>query len=404
MKGIVKKVTAVVLAVTVMCGAVMGISVTASAASLSAGALQYGADFSFLEGLFMSAGAGALGLDMLLKTKNDINNWDWGEVLDDPATQGQIDNTESKINEWYDNAVKDWYKNHGGSSEPTPTPGTSPPVTVAPINPDDLDIPEDWATLKKNATDKGLLAMGAATAYCVKEAVKGWWDELMDTETEFQTSDIKNPYSYVDCIGYQELRYNYNGNGDYVLKVQVYDKDHVLEYLQAETVSVGGHPVLSFEQPKFPIGQQHIYNFCSLTLRSTNKFDNVSNFVYGYNHDTLGTFYYMNQTYHFFVPVVNSNGDVIREAETKPLGKSSMWPSTDLKDDYDNNRTLPSPSYPNLAVPSIKLPSLDEIKALWKQGSDDEENRPTYVTNFITNHTVQPTPLSLIHISEPTRH
>lgn len=392
MKGIVKKATAVVLAVTVTCGAVMGISVTASAASLSAGALQYGADFSFLEGLFMSAGAGALGLDMLLKTKNDINNWDWGEVLDDPATQGQIDNTESKINEWYDNAVKDWYKNHGGSSEPTPTPGTSPPVTVAPINPDDLDIPEDWATLKKNATDKGLLAMGAATAYCVKEAVKGWWDDIMETETEFQTSDIKNPYSYADCIGYQELRYNYNGNGDYVLKVQVYDKDHVLEYLQAKTVSVGGHPILSFEQPKFPTGQRHIYNFCSLTLRSTNKFDDVSDFVYGYNHDTLGTFYYMNQTYHFFVPVVNSNGDVIREAETKPLGKSSMWPSIDIKDDYDNNRSLPSPSYPNLAVPSIKLPTLDELKDLWKQGSDDEENRPTYVTNFITNHTVQPTP------------
>ena len=126
-----------------------------------------------------------------------------------------------------------------------------------------------------------------------------------------------------------------------------------------------------------------------MTLRSTNKFDNVSNFVYGYNHDTLGTFYYMNQTYHFFVPVVNSNGDVIREAETKPLGKSSMWPSTDLKDDYDNNR---SPNFPELATPTLRLPSLDEIKDLWKQGKDDDDNRPTYVTNFITNHTVQTTP------------
>ena len=391
MKGIVKKVTAVVLAVTVMCGAVMGISVTASAASLSAGALQYGVDFSFLEGLFMSAGAGALGLDMLLKTKNDINNWDWGEVLDSPASQGQIDKANETIEKLYNNAVKDWHEKHGGSSGPTPTPlpDVSPPVTVAPINPDDVSPPEDWGTLKKNAQGKGILAMGAATAYCVKEAVKGWWDELMDTETEFQTSDIKNPYSYVDCIGYQELRYNYNGNGDYVLKVQVYDKDHVLEYLQAKTVSVGGHSILSFEQPKFPTGQRHIYNFCSLTLRSTDKFDKVSDFVYGYNHDTLGTFYYMNQTYHFFVPVVNSNGDVIREAETKPLGKSSMWPSTDLKDDYDNNR---SPNFPELATPTLRLPSLDEIKDLWKQGSDDEENRPTYVTNFITNHTVQPTP------------
>ena len=287
--------------------------------------------------------------------------------------------------------MKDWHEKHGGSSGPTPTPlpDVSPPVTVAPINPDDVSPPEDWGTLKKNAQGKGILAMGVATAYCVKEAVKGWWDELMDTETEFQTSDIKNPYSYVDCIGYQELRYNYNGNGDYVLKVQVYDKDHVLEYLQAKTVSVGGHPILSFEQPKFPTGQRHIYNFCSLTLRSTDKFDKVSDFVYGYNHDTLGTFYYMNQTYHFFVPVVNSNGDVIREAETKPLGKSSMWPSTDLKDDYDNNR---SPNFPELATPTLRLPSLDEIKDLWKQGADDDDKRPTYVTNFITNHTVQATP------------
>ena len=178
MKGIVKKATAVVLAVTVTCGAVMGISVTASAASLSADAALAGESLSFLESLFMAGGM-SLGLDMILKTQNDINNWDWGDVLDDPATQGQIDNTESKINEWYDNAVKDWYKNHGGSSKPTPTPGTSPPVTVAPINPDDLDIPEDWATLKKNATNKGLLAMGAATAYCVKEAVKGWWDDIV---------------------------------------------------------------------------------------------------------------------------------------------------------------------------------------------------------------------------------
>lgn len=398
MKGIVKKATAVVLAVTVMCGAVMGISVTASAASLSAGALQYGADLSFLEGLFMSAGAGALGLDMILKTQNDINNWDWGELLDDPLNQDQLKDAEDKIGKLYYGATEAYKKTHGNGSGTTPSPAPtsspdiSPPVTVAPINPDDLDIPEDWATLKKNATDKGLLAMGAATAYCMKEAVKGWWDELMDTETEFQTSDIKNPYSYADCIGYQELRYNYEGNGDYILKVQVYDKDHVLECLHAKTVSVGGHPILSFEQPKFSIGERHIYNFCSLTLRSTNKFDRVSNFVYGYNQDTDGTFYYMNQTYHFFVPVVNSNGDVIREAETKPLGKSSMWPSIDTKDDYDNNRTLPTPSYPNLAVPSIKLPTLDELKDLWKQGSDDEENRPIYVTNFITNHTVQPTP------------
>lgn len=98
MKGIVKKATAVVLAVTVMCGAVMGISVTASAASLSADAALAGESLSFLESLFMAGGM-SLGLDMILKTQNDINNWDWGDVLDDPATQGQIDNTHGCV--WY---------------------------------------------------------------------------------------------------------------------------------------------------------------------------------------------------------------------------------------------------------------------------------------------------------------
>ncbi|MDD6106428.1 MAG: procyclic acidic repetitive family protein [Ruminococcus sp.] len=362
MKGIVKKATAVVLAVTVMCGAVMGISVSASAASLSAGALQYGADFSFLEGLFMSAGAGALGLDMLLKTENDINNWDWGEVLDDPATQGQIDNAESKINEWYDNAIKDWYKNHGGSSEPTPTPGTSPPVTVAPINPDDLDIPEDWATLKKNATDKGLLAMGAATAYCVKEAVKGWWDDIV------QPVDIKDgvPEDVVNTIVGSGCPYYY-----------------YVEYTDGEVdLYLGG------------IGSYRLSNrasFCAPYYWYKNGVLNSSGEIGGLEVPAPD----IRRTN---VPkfATKEEGEAWSEQQRKnassKLPKTSLWPSVDTKDDYDNNRTLPSPSYPNLAVPSIKLPTLDELKDLWKQGSDDEENRPTYVTNFITNHTVQPTP------------
>lgn len=373
MKGIVKKATAVVLAVTVTCGAVMGISVTASAASLSAGALQYGADFSFLEGLFMSAGAGALGLDMLLKTKNDINNWDWGEVLDDPATQGQIDNTESKINEWYDNAVKDWYKNHGGSSEPTPTPGTSPPVTVAPINPDDLDIPEDWATLKKNATDKGLLAMGAATAYCVKEAVKGWWDDIVqpvdvaDGMTEDEVNTILN--SGYSCY--------------YTYECQIHSKWYRVYHFG----SVGSFLEGSSVERAFPymFGKSKIIQWDKSIKESDTG---ISGGKAGDGWKNVYTNVPLFATY----KDGKAWSDQQRENAFSKLPKTSLWPSVDTKDDYDNNRTLPTPSYPNLAVPSIKLPTLDELKDLWKQGSDDEENRPTYVTNFITNHTVQPTP------------
>lgn len=400
MKGIVKKATAVVLAVTVTCGTVMGISVTASAASLSAGAALAGESLSFLESLFMAGGM-SLGLDMILKTQNDINNWDWGDVLDDPATQGQIDNTESKINEWYDNAVKDWYKNHGGSSDPTPTPETSPPVTVAPINPDDLDIPEDWATLKKNATDKGLLAMGAATAYCVKEAVKGWWDELMDNTPPQKYEGKENPYKNNKYIGYLEYECDGIHNGSHFhsyRKGYVYDSNIAnsqLSYIEGITFSENGHPYHSFHAYKKDgssyyglnsyVVQRDNYSYMNDYRAFTGN--GIYNYPSSYDAGTEGT---LVENYVFSVPVV-IDGKTI-PASTLPLDKTSFWPSVDTKDDYDNNRTLPTPSYPNLAVPSIKLPTLDELKDLWKQGTDDEENRPTYVTNFITNHTVQPTP------------
>lgn len=365
MKGIVKKATAVVLAVTVMCGAIMGISVTASAASLSAGAALAGESLSFLESLFMAGGM-SLGLDMILKTQNDINNWDWGDVLDDPATQGQIDNTESKINEWYDNAVKDWYKNHGGSSKPTPTPGTSPPVTVAPINPDDLDIPKNWATLKKNATDKGLLAMGAATAYCVKEAVKGWWD------------DIVQPVDIVDGIPEDVVNTIVSSGTPYYL----YTEGNVGKWNEYKSLYLGGIGSYMYSSRLSMCAPSYEYEKGKLK----------GSYPTGRIYAGCGSTYFTNLPYFATEEEGEAWSKQQREYASSKLPKTSLWPSVDLKDDYDNNRTLPSPSYPNLAVPSIKLPTLDELKDLWKQGSDDEENRPTYVTNFITNHTVQPTP------------
>lgn len=396
MKGIVKKATAVVLAVTVMCGAVMGISVSASAASLSAGALQYGADFSFLEGLFMSAGAGALGLDMLLKTENDINNWDWGELLDDPLTQDQIKDAEDKIGKLYYGATEAYKKTHGNGSGTTPSPAPtsspdiSPPVTVAPINPDDLDIPEDWATLKKNATDKGILAMGAATAYCVKEAVKGWWDDII--ETDVAISNDANKFAYKDLVAtvkescvYKNGRgenislYLYNAAPDEPLIIDITDYTGGSGFTEHSLGRYDGYFFNKYVEIKYTKTPE--YN------SSDSSYNVSSGFIGGTANSNLVNF---NEEFVCYVPY-RYNGKTY-EGATKPLVKTSLWPSVDTKDDYDNNRTLPSPSYPNLAVPSIKLPTLDELKDLWKQGSDDEENRPTYVTNFITNHTVQPTP------------
>ena len=396
--------TAVMLAVAVMCGTVAGSYQEAQAADLSAGALQYGLDLSFLESLFMAGGL-SLGLDMLLKTQNDINNWDWGDVLDSPASQGQIDSANEKIESLYNNAVKDWYDKHGGSSKPTPTPmiteppapGVTPPVTVAPINPDDVTMPDDWATMKKNATDKGVLAMGAATAYCVKEAVKGWWDELMFNTPPIQCGNVENKFKNDKYIGYlvYECEGIYNSSPFYhYRKAYVYDSsisNSKLSYI-CTTSHVSNkyghyHTFVGLEKGGDLYRGLNTYLVFGKNHSSSFNSSGIYNYESSFDSNTDGS---IKEYFCFSVPV--HIDDQILPAQELPPDKSSMWPSTDTKDDYNNNNPLPSPSYPNLAVPSITLPSLDEIKDLWKHGSDDEENRPTYVTNFITNHTVQPTP------------
>lgn len=402
MKGIVKKATAVVLAVTVMCGTVMGISVTASAASLSAGAALAGESLSFLESLFMAGGM-SLGLDMILKTQNDINNWDWGELLDDPLTQDQLKDAEDKIGKLYYGATEAYKKTHGNGSGTTPSPAPtsspdiSPPVTVAPINPDDLDIPEDWATLKKNATDKGILAMGAATAYCVKEAVKGWWDDL-------SRYSIGNTELTVDDTARDLINKNADSFPYYVYTEYHWKNGNYGTAVTKQLTFLGEGSCVGYVSR---YGELYVYHVghCENYRNDYNEgVESPLSFYMNINPKTYQRSYYAIDGatgYRTNLPIFQNENDAIAyvndylNTKKRKFPKTSLWPSTELKDDYDNNK---SPNLPELVAPALRLPTLDEIKDLWKQGADDEDNRPTYVTNFITNHTVQATPTP-----EPTK-
>lgn len=377
MKRVIKRTAAVVLAITVLCGTVAGSYQNVQAGDFSAGALQYASDFSFLEALFNASGL-SLGLDMFLKTQKDIDkfkeeNWDFGDLLDQPLTQKQIDEAQEKIEKLYYGATEAYKKTHGNGSKPTPTPmiteppapGVTPPVTVAPINPDDVTMPDDWATMKKNATDKGVLAMGAATAYCVKEAIKGWWDDVLHPVSV--PSDVSE--DAVNIIKGSNLPY-YSYDGVYL-----------------NLFPLGSYAIRTWQTPNYwrAYGKPGTKVYYKGNLEDEYSYSVSMGFVSDYGEKK----YWSN------LPLFTSEEEAKSWSEQQlvnALPKTSLWPSIDLKDDYNNNNPLPTPSYPNLAVPSITLPTLDEIKDLWKQGSDDEENRPTYVTNFITNHTVQPTP------------
>lgn len=201
---------AVILAITILGTGLIGSYTTVPAAEFSAGAL---AAYETLEWITAAlAGAGfTISVKELLKPRKseiekdlgkdiDWDNYDWGDMLDSPAAQDQIDELDKTINKLYGNASAKWKEMYEKSLSPTPTPESSPdqpqpspPVTVAPIDPDKV-TPPGWDTLRKASMKNGYLALGAATYWCLKEAVKGLWDKFMDN-TPPSTKIDGNPLS-----------------------------------------------------------------------------------------------------------------------------------------------------------------------------------------------------------------
>lgn len=181
---------------TMLTGVLSGSYQTAQAAEFVSGAaaaeesLQF--IFSIMAGMGMSISLKELFRPREAEIKKDLgvqsidwDNYDWGNLVDSPAAQDQIDQTEKWINELYGNASETWKKKYQESLSPTPKPDptkppeVSPPVTVPPIDPDSV-TPPAWNDLKRAALKNKYLTLGAATYWCLKEAVTGFWDKLMD--------------------------------------------------------------------------------------------------------------------------------------------------------------------------------------------------------------------------------
>lgn len=210
MKRIKKRLVAVILAITILGTGLIGSYTTVPAAEFSAGAIAAGETLEWITAALAGAGI-SISVKELLKPRQaeiekdigkhiDWDNYDWGDALDSPAAQDQIDELDKTINKLYGNASAKWKEMYEKSLSPTPTPETSPdkpdpspPVTVAPIDPDKV-TPPGWDTLRKASMKNGYLALGAATYWCLKEAIKGLWDNIMETDT----SNLSNKYQFSD--------------------------------------------------------------------------------------------------------------------------------------------------------------------------------------------------------------
>ena len=320
------------------------------------------------------------------KSRDEVKDWDsydWGNLLDDPATQKQIDDADKKIEEYYNNAVKDWYVKHGGQLSPSPAPTTKPqpPVTVAPIDPDTVEPPIDWDTLKKNAEKTGVLSMMGATLACMRDGLAAFWDDVVNpvkVDEKLPDSAIKalqasgNPYYYYCYREDWGWYLNTFGVGTFRVKRDEIYHTNCIQYSAKYSSWIDG-PASDFTQSS-KIGEG-ISSF-SVTFVSSNV--------------------------PFFSSV--SEGKAWREEQInkKKIPKAAIIPDLTRKQAYDNNSSIgdstssgsgSSPGSDTDNPFNFKIPTIDEIKDFLKDlMGGDENDQPTKVTNFITNHMVQPTP------------
>lgn len=390
---------AVILAITILGTGLIGSYTTVPAAEFSAGALAASETLEWI-----TAALGAVGISIsvkeLLKPRQadiekdigkhiDWDNYDWGDALDSPAAQDQIDELDKTINRLYGNASAKWKEMYEKSLSPTPTPETSPdnpepspPVTVAPVDPDTV-TPPDWETLKNMSKHNGFIPLEVGTFWCLKEAVKGFWDNLMEEDSK--TNVVKNKYKDNTLLGYQSVTSVSATSNKETMTTYAYDINGNITKLQiGDSTKSGCSPYHNFStiEKNTLIGSYYFFNrsWNSSPRSGTTSGTSV------YNYSVYNT---TNEEYHFYVPLVDSDGNVVKDAEVRPIGKTAIWPSTDLKNDYDNNK---SPSIPETApAPAIKIPSLDDLKDLQKRGNNaSDDDRPSIILDWLKDHYTNP--------------
>ena len=411
MKRIRTKLIVLLLSVAMLTGILSGSYQTAQAAEFIGGAaaaeesLQF--IFSIMAGMGMSISLKELFRPREAEIKKDLgvqsidwDNYDWGDMLDSPAAQDQIDQTEKWINELYGNASETWKKKYHESLTPTPKPDpskppeVSPPVTVPPIDPDSV-TPPAWNDLKRAALKNKYLTLGAATYWCLKEAVTGFWDNIIGKNTEtvydesyFELLEGVNPHDgYPKLAGttYHEVRTSSNIDCYYTTMYVPETASYIVYTTNINSrmqywtfydsndkqISLFGYTRrVLYTKTGIILSDSMLGKGGSSSFANTNLSDSNRTIIANFN-----------------LPIyIGSKSD---ENLDKSIKKPAIWPSTDLKGDYDKNTSPTLPDKP--PAPAIKVPTIDEIKDLQKKANNaDDEKRPVIIQDFVTNHYTTP--------------
>ena len=369
---------AVILAVNMLVIGIFGSYQTAQAAEIVAG---YTAG-QILESILLGFGISIFTTEMV--QKGTIAAW-WD-------TDGS-----AALKPYYDDLEQAYEKqrfkviNGGGGQNPEPSPTPAPGNTPIPF-PTTVPVPGDIPTFKELVAPAlvgtaAVINMTQGAWECMGKAVSSLWDKIFQEDPSITYKE--NPYSYKDLIGSYSITFNCSQlggfKGTYTYYLYKYNKIshlNLTKYTTSEGYSLHnvGSDSSGLYFNTYSI-KRHDYvgrepYISALTGRSSRLSitlpDKSSNVVENIN---------------LYVPYTMDGVDY--DAKVKPMNKSGIWPSTDLKNDYDKNK---SPSIPATApAPAIKIPSLDNLKDLQNRGNNaNDDERPSIILDWLKNHYTNP--------------
>lgn len=345
----IKRMTAVMLAVTVMCGTVMGNyqEAQAMAPALGIGALE------IIEGILLSFGFSVMTSEMI------------GTLTKDPDAAKQEEWNEIQAAFWQDQLEAQYESARKKKMEsPSPTP-----------EPDDDNKDKTIPTFKElmqKYKDTGKIVLGSAAGYgvwdCMKEAVGSLWDRIFGTVSDVPkglTQDEVNVIVNSGCCYYYtyEATSSYYGS-DYK---RVYHLGGIGSYLQGSTISSASCGVRAPYKLIYPSHTQE------------GNTGGLFGGKYGYNQRNFFT----------NMPLFSSSAEVDQWrdqqlANADKYTKKNIWVHPDLQEAYQNNGKL---EYPQEAPQPLNVPSIDQLTELATKLSPD--TNPSYAPSMTPEYVAE---------------
>lgn len=343
--------TAVMLAVAVMCGTLMGNYQEAQAAEIVAG---IGA-LEIIEGILLSFGFSVMTSEMI------------GTLTKDPDAAKQEEWNEIQAAFWQDQLEAQYESARKKKMEsPSPTP-----------EPDDDNKDKTIPTFKElmqKYKDTGKIVLGSAAGYgvwdCMKEAVGNLWDKIFGTVSNVPDSITVDDVNLIvgsGCSYYFIFDYTLWG-----------EKSHQICLLKNYPYIVG--TTIYFSSGKYYVDGNYRYDYNQSTqiYFSEDRFSNVITNV----------------------PKFSSKSDAVSWAQKEQSNankytKENIWVHPDLQNTYQNNGKL---EYPQEAPQPLNVPSIDQLAELATKLSPDANPSydpsmtPEYVAELIKQLQATETP------------